>query len=263
MATKHFENGIISTSASGDPLIYNDIFVTGAVYWVDSVTGNDANAGTNRNSPKATIGSALSAATDNNGDIIILESGHTETITSAITVSKSLSIFGLGTGTSKPRFTINGNVDCFDLTGNDIYVYNLYFPAGTAAHTARINVDSAGCRIENCDFQCGANDLLSITLTANALRTHIVGCTFTISADGPDCGVKVESAAAVGLRVDSCQFDGGSYDFDDAALYSAVAHTEFWYIDNTLTNKASIIHTAAAKGWCSGTIAGDTSRVEI
>ena len=65
------------------------------------------------------------------------------------------------------------------------------------------------------------------------------------------------------MTVDDCTFDGGDYNWDNAALYSAVAHTEFVYRDNTLTNKASIIHTAASKGQAIGTVSGDGSYIQI
>ena len=264
MATKHYENGIVGRTEDGDALITSDIFVTGVVYWVNSTGGNDANAGTNRNAPKATLGSALTSATASNGDVIILEEGHAETSATAIALNEAgITVMGLGAGSTKPAFTVSGNVDLFAITAARVKLYNLRFPVGTNAHTARIDVAAAGCYIKDCDFTCGANDLLSITVPDGGDDLTVDGCTFTISADGPDCGIKVESATTLGLKVIDCTFDGGSYDFDDAGLYSAVAHTEFLYDGNTLTNKASIIHTAASKGLCSGTIAGDGSRVEV
>jgi len=264
MATKHYENGIVGTTEDGDAIITSDIFVTGSVYWVDSVSGNDANAGTNRNLPKATLESAITAATANNGDLIILEEGHAETSASSIALSKAgITILGLGAGSTKPALTVNGNVDLIAVTGARCRIFNLRFPVGTNAHTSRIDVGAAGVWIKDCDFLCGANDLESITVPDAGDDCTIEGCTFTISADGPDAAIEVESATVLGLKVVDCTFDGGSYDFDAAAINSGVAHTEFLYKDNTLANKASIIHTAASKGLCTGTIAGDGSRVEV
>lgn len=264
MATRHYENGIVGASENGHEDIYTDVFVTGSVIFLNSTTGNDANAGTNRNAPKATLSSALSAATASNGDVIIAESTHAETLASSLSISKAgLFIYGLGSGSNKPSFTVNGNVDMFSLDAARIKLHNLRFPIGTAAHTSRVNFGAAGCKLYGCDFLCGANDLESITLPDAGDDAEINACTFTISADGADSAIKVESATLLGLKIIDCTFDGGSYDFDDAGLYSAVAHTEFYYLRNILTNKASIIHTAAAKGICVGTIAGDGSRVQI
>lgn len=265
MATKHYENGIVGSSEGGSAEIASDIFVTGAVYWVDSVDGNDSNAGTNRNSPKATLASAYSSATANNGDIIIIESGHSESLGSSVTLSKAgVRIFGLGSGSNKPSFTVTANVDALDITAARQEINGLRFPVGTTTgNTSRVNIAAAHCRVVDCDFLCGQYDQNSITIPDAGDDALVQGCTFTISADGPDSGILVESATLLGLEIKDCSFDGGSYDFDDAAVYSAVAHTEYRYDGNTLTNKASIIHTAAAKGQVSGTVAGDTSRVEV
>lgn len=264
MATKHYENGIVGTSEGGDTDFSADVFVTGAVYYVDSVDGNDSNSGLNRNQPKASLSSALTAATADNGDVIFLESGHTETLTGSLSFNEAgITVVGLGSGSNKPSFTVNGNVDMFNFSAARIRLVGLRFPAGTAAHTARINAGGANCIIEDCDFICGVNDLNTITIPDAGDYLELNGCTFTITADGPDAGILVEAATVLGLKVIGCQIDGGSYDFDDAGLYSAFAHLNYLYRNNTLLNKASIIHTAAAKGICSGTIAGDGSRVEV
>lgn len=262
----HFENGMVSTASGADSFIYSDIFVTGAVHWVDSVNGNDANAGTFEE-PLATLAQAITNATANNGDVIICKSGHTETVGSTITVSKAgLKIFGMGSGTSRPSFTVNAATDGIDVTGADVELNNLYFPAGTTAtNTARINVGAARCRIKNCGFVCGAYDADTITIPDAGDGCEIDSCTFTVSADGPNAGVKVESATALGLKIKNCSFSGGSsaIGWDDGAIYSAVAHTEYEYSAITLTYYSHIIHTAAAKGWCSGVIASDTCYVRV
>lgn len=265
MATKHYENGLVEIADGGITDTVADIFVTGAVYWVNSVTGNDANAGTNRNAPKATLAGAISAATANNGDLIVIEADHSESLGSSVSISKAgLRIMGLGTGSSKPSFTVTAAVDGLNFSAARCEISNCRFPAGTTtANTSRCNLGAAGLRVFDCDFLCGANDLETITVPDAGDDAEVNGCTFTVTADGPDSAIRAESATTLGLKVIGCQFDGGTVDFDDAGLYSSVAHTEFLYRDNVLLNKASIIHTAAAKGQCVGTVAGDGSRVEV
>lgn len=257
------ENGLAATSEGADVFITTDIIATGAVIWVDSVNGSDANSGL-EGSPLATLAAAITAATANNGDIIVIKSGHTETLTSAITVNKAgVKIYGIGNGSSAPKFTVNASsIDGISITANNVEINNLYFPVGTtASNSSRVNVDAANVRIKGCTFLCGQYDLSSITLTANALYASIESCTFTVSADGPDHGIIVESASAVGLYVYNCTFNGGTYNWDIAAIYSASAHLNFVYDTVTLTGDAAITHTAAAKGWLSNIIAGDGSQV--
>lgn len=262
MGTKHFENGLAASNSGGNSLITNDIILTGVVTWVDSVNGNDSNAGTEE-APLATLSAAITAATANNGDVIILKASHAETLTGSLSISKAgLHIFGLGSGSNKPSFTVNGNIDLFNISGAYCYLYNLRFPAGSAAHTSRINCDAAGIRIADCEFLCGANDLESITVTANADNLRIENCTFTVTANGPDAAIEVE-AVQDGLEVLNCTFDGGTHGFDAGAINSGVAHLNFRYIDVTLTNYADITHTAAAKGMVSGAVVGDGCHIEV
>lgn len=255
------ENGL--TDDTADDLITGDLIATGSVIWVDSVAGNNSYAGTEAQ-PLATLAQAITNATANNGDLILIKSGHSETLTSAITVSKAgMKIFGLGDGSDAPHFTCNAAIDCITVTANNVELNNLYFPVGTTAiNTARINVDAANVKIKSCTFMCGLYDASSITLTANALYAEIESCTFTVSADGPDYGVIVESASAVGLRIQDCAFNGGTYNWDLAGVYSAFAHLNFIYDTITLTGSAAITHTAAAKGIICGTIAAEGSQVQ-
>ena len=260
------ENGFVSTTSGADPFIYNDMVITGSVHWVDSVNGSDGNAGSEV-APLATIGQAITNATANNGDLIIVKSGHTETLTSAIALSKAgLKIFGVGSGSSAPNILVNAAIDGFNVTGDDCEINNIYFLAGTTTtNTSRINIDADNVRIKGCTFLCGAYDAESITITANGTNADIDSCTFTVSANGPQAGIEVESASATGLRVYSCSFDGGSgtNNFDNGCINSAVAHTGYVYDTITLTNGAKVTHTAASKGWISQPIAGDGSTLNV
>lgn len=257
------EEGLATSSEGAADFITNDLFTTGAIHWVDSVTGSDSNAGT-EHAPLATLAQAVSNATASNGDIIVIKSGHTQTLTSATTINKAgLKIFGIGDGSDAPHFVGNAAIDVLNVTANDVEINNLYFPVGTTAiNTARINVDARNVHIENCTFLCGVYDSDSVTITANGIDCEVVSCSFTVSSDGPDSGVKVESASATGLYIKDCAFNGGTYNWDDAAVYSASAHLNYKYQTITLTNDAGIKHTAAAKGVISELISGSGSQVQ-
>lgn len=249
MAT-FFENGIVSSATSADTFIKEDVYMTGAIRWVDSVTGNSGNPGTEL-LPLDTLANAVTASAASGNDIIIIKAGHTETVGSAITIDKaSLKIFGCGTGTSKPSFTCNFAGDCIDVTAGDVELNNLRFPVGTTANnTARINIGNSvnDVKVKSCDFLCGVRDIDTITLGDGA--GHIIeNCTFTISADGPDRGIIFESADSTAVTIKDCTFDGGSFGWDDAAIYANVAHT-IWHYDNiTLTSGATVLHTQNSIG---------------
>lgn len=85
--------------------VINEAVTTGNIFFVDSGTGvNGAGYGQNPDAPVATIDYAVGLCTANNGDIIYVMPGHTETITGTdITVDVAgVSIIGRGTGSDKP-----------------------------------------------------------------------------------------------------------------------------------------------------------------
>jgi hypothetical protein len=262
MATT-IESGLASSTSGADSFIQNDLITTGAVIWVDSVNGSDSNSGLEQK-PLATLGQAITNATANNGDIIVIKSGHTQTLTSSITVNKAgLKIFGIGSGSSAPQFTVNAAIDGINITANNVEINNLYFPAGTTAtNTARINIDAASVLIKACTFLCGAYDSDTITITSNGLYAKVESCSFTVTALGPVRGISIESASAAGIWMKSLSFNGGTnLNWSTAAISSTVAHLNYKYDTITLTNYAGISHSGNAKGLMSNIIAGTGSPV--
>ena len=76
---------------------------TGNYWFVSSTLGNDGNLGTSASSPFGTIGRALTSgfAAANQGDVIVVMPGHTETITADAGINLNVAgvtIVGLGTG---------------------------------------------------------------------------------------------------------------------------------------------------------------------
>lgn len=263
--SNHAKNGF-GTEANGYPLeLRNCLYVSGSIHWVDSQTGDNGNSGSEAE-PLATLAQAITNATANNGDIILIKSGHTETLTSAITISKAgLRVFGIGEGSAAPKFTVNAAVDGITVTADDVTLTNLYFPVGTTAtNTARINVAADRVRIKSCTFLCGAYDSNSITIAAAGTNCHIDSCSFTVSADGPDTALVIEGTST-GLHVEDCSFDGGSAanNFDSAAIYSTQAHLNYILEDCTFTNSAGVTFSGNAKGVIINPIEGDGSQVSV
>ena len=259
---RYIEAGLGST---GDTFLNKELITSGVVLWVDSVAGNDSNAGS-KELPFATLAAAISAASGSQGDVIVIKSGHTETLTSTITVNRTgLKIYGLGSGSSAPNFLCNAAIDLFSITAANVELNNLYFPAATTATcTGLIDVAAANVRIKGCTFVCGAFTQYAITIPAAGTNCRIESCTFSVSADGPDAGVIVESASAVGLYVYNCTFDGSTYNWVDAAVYSAAAHTSFVYDTLTFSNNAKLKHTSSsAKGICSNLIVDAAGEVSL
>ena len=257
------ENGL-TDDISADPFIRNNLILTGDIFWVDSATGTAAGPGTEEE-PYDTLANALAAATSNNGDFIIIKSGHSEILTSSIVVGTGgVKIFGIGAGPNAPTFTLNAvGILGLDIASGTVEINNLRFPAGTtAANLATININASRTTIKNCQFVCGANERKSIRILAGE-NIIIDSCSFTVTADGPDAGVSIETTGQF-LTIKNSSFDGGDIGWDDAAINSAQNADSYVYDTITLTNGAEIIHTnALSAGWITNTIKEDGSSVQL
>lgn len=107
MAFTNFPQGV---SSFGVPVMGgSQIPATTGNYWfVNSVTGSAGNPGNVPNLPFNSIATARTAATANNGDVVIVMPGHAETIGAAagIAFSKAgIHYIGLGEGAARPTIT--------------------------------------------------------------------------------------------------------------------------------------------------------------
>lgn len=258
-------------ATSGEAYDTNEWWGSDPVIWVDSVTGSDSNAGTVRKLPKATVfgaSGAISVAVDGGSSLIVCEKTHRETITAAYTWSKGgIHLRSLGSGTDRAQFT--SNVAGVAITVDDVSVTlrNLYFVASTAATTAKISVSSngTGCRIQNCQFDLGANDATDGVLLNAGTYITIRGTTFKVTgvATGTtQVGLRL-TGAAVGVQVEDCTFDGGTAGFTEAAFDIDAAAADRWEIEGLIMQNYSLGKIATTiEGRVSIRTMDATSRIE-
>jgi hypothetical protein len=213
---KTFGAGIGGTT--GDQVaVASKYLTTGDVWYVNSATGVDAAspAGKQRTAPLATVAQAITNAA-NDGDDIVCLAGHTETLTSAIAINKTLRIIGEGSGIgSMPKFIRNhGSNGLVTMTAGSIELRNLYFPAGLLANaTARVALgNSTGdSRVIGCYFDCGATDTGAALSVGTCLRARIENCTFVSTS----VTTAPHSAIALGstnndICIIGCTLSGGT-----------------------------------------------------
>lgn len=223
-------------------------YFSGSILFVSSThaAASDSNAGTEPELPKLTWTSAYDAASG--GDVIVVAENHTETISSADSLATvNVTTVGLGSGSSKPRFTSAVAGAMWTLNASYQRFYNLYFPASTAATTARIStVNSNQTVIQGCDFECGAND----ATTALLIRTDniIEGCTFTATASRPARAIRLTSTAtSVVLR--DVLVDGGAYGWSANAVSIEAALTLSQFENVRLANHSDIVFTTTGSSY--------------
>lgn len=230
-----YPNGLAGTGPT--LATYTNDYFSGAVLWLDTVNGNNANAGTDRELPVATLAQAYTNASA--GDIIVIEAGSSESISSSQALAKAgLSIVGLGTGSSRPRYTAASTIDMFSITAAATRIHNLYFPASTAVATSRVKTAAAETEIDSCYFECGTSDTACAVLVATSGNScRIIDTTCAVTASRPAVGVSV-TGAVTDLRIKNLTLNGGSYGWSDYALKVSGAATRMFITQLTLTNRS-------------------------
>lgn len=189
----------------------------GNIWYVSSVNGSDSNVGNSPATAFATLNQARSQATANNGDVIFLLPGHTETIVGAagVLISKAgLTIIGIGNGTLRPTFSFTtAAAASFDITAANTTIQNCIFSCAINAQTAMSNVSASDVSFFDCDFvlatATGVSTILGILTAATANRLKVIRCRFTgTAAQTTATTAAIQHEAGVDYVVQDCMFVG-------------------------------------------------------
>ena len=190
MAT-NFSKGL---SVYGIPILPNtDDQVTGDVFFVDNgnVDGaNDAGTAGSKNKPFITIDYANNQCAANNGDVIYVLQGHTETLnsTGALVLDVAgVSIIGKGWGGARPIISMStsgSNETRVGITGANVRISNITFRANSTAigsSSVGIAINADDVVIDNCRFDHSSTltyFATTIEILTGADRTLIAGNEF-------------------------------------------------------------------------------------
>ncbi len=258
---------------TGDSLSYaTPLLVSGNVWYVQSTTGVDAvsPAGLNATKPLATLAQAITNAA--NGDIIVLTGSHTELLSSAVTINKTLTIVGAVSSAGLPsaQFSRTGGAaaNLFTITAAGVQLRNIRFPATetSAVATARIAASGARLRLVGCYVESGVYDTgPALSLAAGADQAEVKNCTFIASSltTGPESAIK-SGAALTQLRIYSTTVSAGNTSWSNyfAVDLSAGAVTELQIEDLSLLFGSDLKLHASSTGWVHVEIADGGSRVD-
>ncbi len=229
------------------------------IYYVDSGNGNDVNDGRDPAFPMATVDAANNRCTASQNDVILVQPGHSETLSAAIALDViGVQVIGVGDGLLRPQFTIDtADVNGIEISAANVTLDNLIFNERTATPTgneAYVDVAAVNAKLLRLHFDVGADDLDSITIAAGGDSLEIGWCRWVTTADGPDAAIRIEAAGVDLLHIHHCLIDGGTVTnaFDEGQIVSGAAHTNCLIEYNTFHAMASSIggvqFTAAATG---------------
>lgn len=124
----------------------------GNMYFVHSGTGSAYSAGTDIESPMATLDDAVNKCTANQGDIIIALPGHAETITAASAIDidvAGIKIYGIGEGEDRPKITFGTDVDAsIEFAANSTVFKNFILIGAIDALTGPMLLKGVGLDID-------------------------------------------------------------------------------------------------------------------
>lgn len=254
---KFYPNGL-GESLGGDALATQKPIVTsGNVWWVNSATGVDAAspAGQDREKPLASLGQANTNAVD--GDIIVLESGHTETLVAVLTL-KGVTVVGIGTTSGKPAAQLKINsagACCVQFASTAGELRNIYFPASVQSNTntnGKVRFTTTNCVAYGLYIECSALDQLpALSIDSNSCR--IENCTIvstaTTVATRPLRGLYTTGAVS-DLTLVGNVFDDGSVGFANPSCdLSTGTITRLRGHSNSLLRGAGVSIASASTGY--------------
>lgn len=220
----------------------------GKVFYVDSVNGNANNNGRQPNKAMVTLAAAITAATANKVETIILLPGHAESISTATALNLSkagIEIIGLGDGNRRPIITLDtANTATITVSANNIRISNVIFVANFLAVAALFTLTTAT------DFQLLNCEVRDTDATHNFIAIVVTNTT---------------SNNADGLVIDSCTFllaaTSGA-----VKLASVLGTNDRWRIANNYytsltTNAGAIIPIATGKILTNFRLLGNTFNV--
>lgn len=207
-----------------DELVGAGSLTFGNIFYVDSgaTAASDSNNGKDPiKSPMATLDAAIGLCTANNGDVIYVLPGHSETLSSTSTTVDvaGVTIIGLSNGAAKPTFNCTA-------TGS------------------RINVSAANCTFQNLRMVAGVGDVVTAFLHATAAQnTRYLDIEFTASSTFNFINQYTLGAANIS---DGCRWERNYVRTADAGqlalVVTAAAQNDLKFYDNY------VVHAAAAAG---------------
>lgn len=184
----------------------------------DTLDADDAQHGHRPDLPLATIDFAIGLCTADQGDVIIVAPGHTETITAGGGIDldvDDVTIVGSGVNDKRPKIIFSAEASTFEINADNVTIRNLQFVSTkTGGTTVAIDIltGSDYVTIDSCKFYETANTLELLTCITAEDKTDyltIKNCEFLNLAGGDNLAALITEADEHDfLLIDNCRFVG-------------------------------------------------------
>jgi len=214
---------------------------TGNVWYVGSTVSTASDSalpfGTTPENPLATLDYAIGQCTANQGDIIYVMPGHTETLTAAAQLVfdvAGVKVIGLGVGTNRPTFTLSTATTAdVDIDATNVWIDNIRFVSGIDSLAVVLDVNSANFSCTRCDFvSSSGNEIINqVNFATTVDDFYFADCYFfqPTDPDGTNGGTSTGCFYIVdseNILIERCRFNG----FFETAIFhnDATLCGELW-----------------------------------
>jgi len=127
----------------------------GTTYYVDSGSGSSTNTGRSWAKALATLDQAINKCTANQGDVIIVAEGHSESYTTtgakATFDVAGITVICLGQGSDRPTFSFGHTGATWTISAANIKIYNALFVTAVDQVVTYGTISGADCALINCE----------------------------------------------------------------------------------------------------------------
>lgn len=218
------------------------IFTVGKVFFVDSGVGSNSNTGSDPlTDALATIDYAIGLCTANNGDVIVVAEGHTETVVAASGIDldvAGVTIIGLGArgSTTRPTITMGTSTSAsLDFSAANCRIVGLRFVSNIDSLLSFIIGGAGTATIEECDFiGSSAKEYVSGIIVPTTFDDWTIsGCRFIQPTDPAGTNAAAGTGAiyivdSENVLIQDCEFRGN---FETAFIHNKTsAAVNLWVI---------------------------------
>jgi len=236
----------------------------GNIWFVDSgqttTGGNTVGHGRSPDKPFLTLAYAFSGdcPTANNGDVIYVMPGHTESVIAAGTITQDIAgvkVIGLGVGNDRPIFTFStADTATWVVSGASSWIENVILLSGVNACANNLVISGADCVVKNVTIRDASSTVEfagSILTTAAADRLVIDGLEYQGFIAGDACTRVIQLVGINDCKILNSSFYGevstAIVDITTAS-HNVEVDNCYFYNDNVALTK-NVVDTATGSTW--------------
>jgi len=231
----------------------------GSIFFVNSnaSNANDSNSGKSWSSPLATLDGAINKCTANNGDMILLAPGHSETYSTtgakAIFDVAGITVVSVGKGDNRATFNFGHTGATFTVSANSIVLAGLLFVAAVDQVTTYGTISGSDCELIDCETRDVTDKEVVDAFTCTGARLKVSRHYHNGYTSG-DANARVFKLNGVsGALFEECRFrtkvTTAVINFVTTACTNVIVKNSVFYIASSTNLAKTVVDTVTGSTW--------------